>query len=227
LTKTTANYCMCQFGISLSKSTTCAWNQQITLFEPGSTVTCNPDPCTTGTKYCGLHGSCDSSSGKAICRCDACASLDSTGACTVNTCQSNSQCSSSVYNPNAQCNCNTCYTMNLGSCTLCSGQGTCQAGSCVCSNGYSGPNCSVAPDPCYQKTCSYGTCSNGICPTPPSDDSGRDTTTIAIVCGVLGAVIALAIGAFICGRYNRQVKAKPPSDPAMSTPGAAYVRLDK
>ncbi len=46
----------------------------------------------------------------------------------------------------------------------CGAYGYCSNGGCVCSNGYSGPSCSVPPNPCANVNCgSHGSCVSGTC----------------------------------------------------------------
>lgn len=50
---------------------------------------------------------------------------------------------------------------------VCFNGGTCVDGSCVCANGYSGSDCSVAPNACIGISClNGGYCANGACVCP-------------------------------------------------------------
>jgi hypothetical protein len=50
---------------------------------------------------------------------------------------------------------------------FCFNGGTCVNGTCVCANGYTGSDCSVAPDVCAGITCfNGGYCANGACVCP-------------------------------------------------------------
>jgi len=100
---------------------------------------CDPNPC--------IHGTCDNSTGSAICTCD--------GGWLGNLCDQQ----------------DLCYQV------ACSGHGTCKPadGSCQCNTGYSGATCNAcasgylgypncADDPCDPDPCNgHGSCSGGLC----------------------------------------------------------------
>ncbi len=59
-----------------------------------------------------------------------------------------------------------CIATSTGPCAgvSCGAYGYCSNGWCVCSNGYSGPSCSVPPNPCANVNCgSHGSCVSGTC----------------------------------------------------------------
>ncbi len=60
---------------------------------------------------------------------------------------------------------------------ICQNGGTCDDGTCICINGFSGQFCQTAPDPCAGITClNGGVCANGVCNCPPGY-SGSDCGT--------------------------------------------------
>lgn len=57
---------------------------------------------------------------------------------------------------------------------ICLNGGTCDNGTCICINGFSGQLCETAPDPCAGITClNGGTCANGVCNCPTGYTGGN------------------------------------------------------
>lgn len=62
----------------------------------------------------------------------------------------------------------------------CQNGGTCDDGTCICINGFSGQFCQTAPDPCAGIIClNGGSCANGVCNCPTGytgSDCSQQTT---------------------------------------------------
>ncbi len=104
-------------------------------------------------------------------------------------------------------------------CEVANCNGACVNGTCICEDGYTGPDCSIPPDLCLNLNCNNGACLLGACIC----DDGYDGTDCSII--IRNSFIGIYDVAEVCTN-NPTVTVNYVSEISASAQGAEYITIN-